>query len=292
MRYLKYALLVVGTAALSAGVTRYFYVSRMAASASADKQVMGSQNDAIARLQTAQDSLKTSLSQNQKLQEALESELVSERKRFSELQKKLWDVMSQNKTLIRKVVLYQVAEQRNAEFQQKLRENIKRNEELGQELLALKKKLEADKPPVSATGTAAPAVPQTDLDRQVAWLKTKGALNQLELNKRQERIQSLQDAIQKMQDKLSLALEQFKDMEKESAMLRERNVALQIERENLLNDLNDARSELGQMQEKLSQIGGLLLSGREQSAGQEAQADQPSEKKVDVELQGEPGRKR
>ena len=289
MRYLKYALLVVGTAALSAGATRYFYANKLSASSSADQQVMGTQHEAIARLQSAQESLKAALAQNQKQQEALEAELASGKKSFSDLQGKLRDVIAQNRTLIKKVALYQVEEQRNEGFRQKLRENIKRNEELGQELLALKKKLETDRP--AAAAAVPPALPATDLDKQVAWLKTKDALDQLELNKRQERIQSLQDAIQKMQDKLSLALEQFKDMEKESALLRERNVALQIERENLIGDLNDARSELGQMQEKLSQIGGLLLSGKAQ-AGQEAQADQPPEKKVDVELQGEQGGKR
>ena len=261
---------------------------------SSNKKVITVQQEAVSKLESAQEELKGLLRQNENVQGVLEKDLESEKKRFSDLQGRFWEVISQNKALIRKVDAYKAQEAKELELEKKLQENIDKNQELGKQLLALKKKIEVDSAMAQNTSSgavpASPAAP-VEVDKKLAWLKTKDELNQVELNRRQEHILALQDKIQKMEEKLSLAMEQFKEMEKDSAMLRERNIALQLERESLMMDLNRTRAELGQMQDKLSEIGQLLLAQRakeavsqKKTAAPETALDDIDGKKVDVEL--------
>lgn len=284
------ALAILIACGLSAALTAYFYSSQLRVRDSAEAKVKGSQQEALAKLEAAQAGFKAVLAQNQRLQDALEKQLDAEKRRFAGLQEKVWELMSQNKALIKKVVLYRVEERREKELEQKLHENIRKNEELGDQLLALKRRIEDD----LAVSTI-PAVPANarvessdNLERKLSWLATKDGLNQAELEKREQKIQTLQDSLRKMEEKLSLAFEQFKEMERESALLRERNIALQLERESLIGDLAAARSDLGEMQEKLSQIGGLLLSRAKEAGGdpEERRAEEQPAKKVEVELRG------
>jgi chromosome segregation ATPase len=295
MKALKLALVILSAAALgaaaAAAVTRNFYGKRLSANESADRRAMAQQQDAVAKLEQAQEGLKTLLAQDQKLQESLEKELAAEKKLFAELQQRYAGLTSENKSLVKKVMAYGVQEKKErelkAQLKKSLEDNRQENEALRRQMAELEKKVKSQAAVYDSsqsmakilTETADPGARLTELENWVTWLKTKDELNRTEMEKRQRTIQSLQDKTQKMEEKLSVALEQFKEMERESALLRERNIALQIERENLLNDLNGARKELGQLQEKLSQIGELLLS---QSAAAPGQDGVP--RKVDVEF--------
>lgn len=287
MRLFTYLFVAAAAGSLGAGTTWYYYSSRMSLDASAQKRAIGSKEETIRDLAQAQSELKTSLARTQALQASLESSVAAERARFSELQRKLWEVIAQNRALVRKVALLRQVEGRNEDLQRKLQENVQRNQELSAQLFALEAKLNAATTKFSDGGKELARVMGdgrgegriNDLETWVAWLKTKDELNQLELNKRQDKIRSLEGEIRQREDKLALSLSHFKEMERDSAMLRERNVALQIDRENLISDLNAARAELSQMQEKLSQIGKLLLLSQ--------QAAEPAAvKRVDVEVQG------
>jgi len=288
MRLFTYLFVAAAAGSLGAGTTWYYYSSRMSLDESAQKRVIGSKEETIRELVSAQGELKASVARTQALQASLESSVAAERARFAELQRKLWDVIAQNRALVRKVALLRQVEGRNDELQRKLQENVQRNQELSAQLFSLEAKLNAATTKPSEGGKELARVMGdgrgdgriNDLETWVAWLKTKDELNQLELNKRQDKIRSLEGEIRKREDKLALSVGQFKEMERDSAMLRERNVALQIDRENLISDLNAARAELSQMQEKLSQIGKLLL------LSQQAAEPPAAVKRVDVEVQG------
>jgi|GEM_PF-5912329 len=288
MRLFTYLFVAAAAGSLGAGTTWYYYSSRMNLDESAQKRVIGSKEETIRELVSAQGELKAALARTQALQISLESSVAAERARFAELQRKLWEVIAQNRALVRKVALLRQVEGRNEELQRKLQENVQRNQELSAQLFSLEAKLNAATTKPSEGGKELARVMGdgrgdgriNDLETWVAWLKTKDELNQLELNKRQDKIRSLEGEIRKREDKLALSLGQFKEMERDSAMLRERNVALQIDRENLISDLNAARAELSQMQEKLSQIGKLLL------LSQQAAEPPAAVKRVDVEVQG------
>jgi len=288
MRLFTYLFVAAAAGSLGAGTTWYYYSSRMNLDESAQKRGIGSKEETIRELVSAQGELKAALARTQALQISLESSVAAERARFAELQRKLWEVIAQNRALVRKVALLRQVEGRNEELQRKLQENVQRNQELSAQLFSLEAKLNAATTKPSEGGKELARVMGdgrgdgriNDLETWVAWLKTKDELNQLELNKRQDKIRSLEGEIRKREDKLALSLGQFKEMERDSAMLRERNVALQIDRENLISDLNAARAELSQMQEKLSQIGKLLL------LSQQAAEPPAAVKRVDVEVQG------
>ena len=263
---------------------------------SADKRIIANQQQAVAKLESAQEELRGMLRQNENMQGALEKDLESEKQRFSGLQQRFLEVISQNKELIHKVDAYKAQEQKELELQKKLQENLEKNQELGRQLMALKKKLEEDKGNSAATAPEANGTASLEIEKKLDWLKTKDELNQAELNRRQEHILALQDRIEKQGEKLSLAMEQFKEMEKDSAMLRERNIALQLERESLMEELNRTRRELSQMQEKLSDIGSLLVAqkakeaaGQNKPAVQAAAGDDSTGKKVEVDLIGSGG---
>jgi len=298
MRPLNYLLVAAAAGTLGAGTSWYYYSSRISLDASAQRRLIGSKEETIRQLESAQEEFKASLARSQGLQGSLEGALSAERARVADLQREMRDVIAQNRALIRKVELARQVEGKDQELQGKLAENIQRNQELAAQLFSLEAKLKASTTKPSEGGKELARVlgqgradsRVTDLETWVAWLKTKDELNQLELAKRRDRIHSLEEEIRKREDKLAFSLEQFKEMERDNALAKERNVALQIDRENLISDLNAARAELSQMQEKLSQIGKLLLLSQ-QAQTAFSPADQPGEpavagKRVDVEVQG------
>jgi chromosome segregation ATPase len=151
MKALKLALVILSAAALgaaaAAAVTRNFYGKRLSANESADRRAMAQQQDAVAKLEQAQEGLKTLLAQDQKLQESLEKELAAEKKLFAELQQRYAGLTSENKSLVKKVMAYGVQEKKErelkAQLKKSLEDNRQENEALRRQMAELEKKVKS-----------------------------------------------------------------------------------------------------------------------------------------------------
>jgi chromosome segregation ATPase len=103
----------------------------------------------------------------------------------------------------------------------------------------------------------------------------------LELGKRADRILVLQEKAADIENKLISLQLRYQEVEKDSASLRQDNVAIQLEREGMELELNRTKEKLGELDNKLQQISGVFGSGLK-----------PAEtviKKVDVKLVPEVG---
>jgi chromosome segregation ATPase len=133
-----------------------------------------------------------------------------------------------------------------------------------------------------------------DLREQYASLKEEytDALsllkkNQVDSNNRTEKILALQDKLSQAEERLAKSLSETKGIEKESAGLREQYVAIQLEKEGLVFELDQARQKLAELQKKLDQISNLFAPSEEPpslSSRPETLAPEPRSKKVEVEL--------
>ncbi|MCK9595294.1 MAG: hypothetical protein PHH68_03065 [Candidatus Omnitrophica bacterium] len=107
-------------------------------------------------------------------------------------------------------------------------------------------------------------------------------INQTELSKRAEKILSLQEKLDQVEAKLALMRVRAQETTKESAVLREQFVYAQLERERLIAELNETKSELNELQGKFSRIGNIF--GNTGWPGYDAKMAIPASQKINVEL--------
>ncbi len=146
-----------------------------------------------------------------------------------------------------------------------------RNQALEQELASLKEKLET-------------------LSREYAGFKDEHATAQLAIRQTEAELKKNRDEISYFKDKLADADTRFielqskyNEVKKESAVLREQYVNVQLERERLRDELQRARMNLSELQNKFQKIGTMFMSQPPpQMASPEEGAS--SRRKVDVEL--------
>lgn len=108
------------------------------------------------------------------------------------------------------------------------------------------------------------------------------AQNEPELGRRANSILNLQERIAELEAKSGESQLKYKEMEKESATLREQNVAVQLEKEDLGDQLNQARFRLNDLESQLGQITNIIkpAASTQGASGQK----QEGAKKIEVEL--------
>jgi chromosome segregation ATPase len=127
---------------------------------------------------------------------------------------------------------------------------------------------------------------QLSLKQQFQDTQLQLEQNNKELNARAEKIFTLQEKIMSMENSLFEMQGNYKEMEKDAAVLREKYVAVELEKSSLQIALDQARQELGQLQGKflslLGKIGGIFKSSEEIEAIKNPQKTKTN--KIGVEL--------
>src|SRR3989338_3872630 len=109
--------------------------------------------------------------------------------------------------------------------------------------------------------------------------------NTLALGKRADRILVLSEKLTEAQSGLKDIRSKYQEIEKESAALREQNVAAQLEREELKIRLSQTRVKLKEFESQASQITNILKSIHTAEASSGLPQEEPDEnKKIEVEL--------
>jgi len=106
-------------------------------------------------------------------------------------------------------------------------------------------------------------------------------INQSELSSRAEKILTLQEKLAQVENKLAQMQGRSQAMVKESAVLREQYVYIQLERERLIAELNQAKSKLSELQAKLGRIGNIFGTAGSPEEGKTAI---PASQRINVEL--------
>lgn len=134
------------------------------------------------------------------------------------------------------------------------------------------------------------------LSKDYAGLKSEHGRSQemlkdkeIELGKRADRILNLQAKLSEVEANLSEVQLKYKGEEKGSAILREQYVAIQLERESLKNELDEAKVKLTNLRSQLQQMAGIFNMPLEQPQAApapklEEEISEPQAKKVDVKL--------
>jgi DNA repair exonuclease SbcCD ATPase subunit len=130
---------------------------------------------------------------------------------------------------------------------------------------------------------------QTLLKQQFQDAQLQLEQNNKELNARAEKIFTLQEKVMAMENSVFEMRTTYKEMEKDAAVLREKYVAVELEKSSLQIALDQSRQELGQLQGKflslLGRIGGIFKSSEEVQVLKDGQKSNPAKgSKIDVEL--------
>jgi len=123
-----------------------------------------------------------------------------------------------------------------------------------------------------------------NLDNEYKSTKERLSIRETEVNKRGERILFLQERMEDLKKKLDRVQSQAEAAQKESAILRECYVSLQLEREGLMFELNQTRLKLAELQNKLNQIGSVFIPPSQYGFVPMQEETESSARKVDVEL--------
>jgi chromosome segregation ATPase len=127
---------------------------------------------------------------------------------------------------------------------------------------------------------------QSSLKQQYQEAQLQQERDRKELNARAEKIFTLQEKVMSLENGLFEMQSEYKEMEKDAAVLREKYVAVELEKSSLQIALDQARQELGQLQGKflslLGRIGGIFKTSEEIEAIKNPQ--KPKTNKVGVEL--------
>ncbi|MEK6567720.1 MAG: hypothetical protein AABZ27_03145 [Candidatus Omnitrophota bacterium] len=125
----------------------------------------------------------------------------------------------------------------------------------------------------------------TDLKNEYIKADETIKRNTLELGKRADKILVLSEKLTETRSGLKDIQSKYKEIEKESVALREQNVAAQLEREELKNQLTQTRAKLKEFESQASQITNILKSIHTAEASSGLPLDEPYEnKKIEVEL--------
>lgn len=112
--------------------------------------------------------------------------------------------------------------------------------------------------------------------------------NEAALGSRANKILVLEETLAGIQGQLSEIRSRYNELEKESAGLREQNVAAQLEREELGGQLNQSRLKLSSLENQLSQIGVILKVPKPDETALPKEKPQEEAKRVEVELYPNP----
>lgn len=127
---------------------------------------------------------------------------------------------------------------------------------------------------------------QSLLKQQYQDLQSQQEQDRKELNARSEKIFTLQEKVMSLENGFFEMQSEYKEMEKDAAVLREKYVAVELEKSSLQIALDQARQELGQLQGKflslLGRIGGIFKSSEEIDAIKNPQKAKAN--KIEVEL--------
>ena len=104
------------------------------------------------------------------------------------------------------------------------------------------------------------------------------------MGKRADRILVLSEKLTEAQSGLKDIRSKYQEIEKESAALREQNVAAQIEREELKIQLTQTRAKLKEFESQASQITSILKGINTAEASLGLPREQDENKKIEVEL--------
>lgn len=123
---------------------------------------------------------------------------------------------------------------------------------------------------------------KTHSDLRNDYLTAQQALkeNEIEAGRRADRILVLQEKLTKAEAQLADTQLKYTEMEKESALGREQNVAVQLEREELKNQLQQAKLRLDELERQASQILELIKPAGENRVS----LPKEENKRVEVEL--------
>lgn len=125
----------------------------------------------------------------------------------------------------------------------------------------------------------------TDLKNEYIKANETITRNTLELGKRADKILVLSEKLTETRSGLKDIQSKYKEIEKESAALREQNVAAQLEREELKNQLTQTRAKLKEFESQASQITDILKSIHTAEASSGLPHEEADEnKKIEVEL--------
>ena len=151
--------------------------------------------------------------------------------------------------------------QQAQEGKESLAQLHKKNQELERDMNGLKVKLER-------------------LTKDYSSLKDEHDTTQLaikqseaELAKRTEEITYLKERLDDAESKAFEVYSKYKEMKKETALLREQSVNIQLEKEGLRDELTAAKQKLSELQNKFQQIGSVIKT-----------EDKGNDKNIDVEL--------
>ncbi|TAN62285.1 hypothetical protein EPN16_01790 [bacterium] len=108
--------------------------------------------------------------------------------------------------------------------------------------------------------------------------------NEATLGSRADKILVLEETLAGIREQLSVIRSRYGELEKESAGLREQNVAGQLEREGLKSQLSQSRLKLSGLESRFSQIGVILESPKPAETTLPKEESRQEVKKVEVEL--------
>ncbi|MFA6217415.1 MAG: hypothetical protein WDL87_07165 [Candidatus Omnitrophota bacterium] len=108
--------------------------------------------------------------------------------------------------------------------------------------------------------------------------------NEAELSRRKEEMAFIKQRLEEADAKTFEVYSKYKEMKKESTLLREQNVSVQIERETLANDLNQTKAKLNELQNKFQQVSAMFKLADPSFSSDTADPAAAAGKKVDVEL--------
>lgn len=124
----------------------------------------------------------------------------------------------------------------------------------------------------------------SNLNKEYKSAKERLSIRETELTNRGERILLFQERMVELKNKLEKVQSQCQAAEKESALLRECYVSLQLEREGLSFELNQTRLKLAELQNKLNQIGSVFIPPDQTGFIPMQEETESPARKVDVEL--------
>ena len=108
--------------------------------------------------------------------------------------------------------------------------------------------------------------------------------NTLDLGKRADRILVLSEKLSETRSGLKESRSKYQEIEKESAALREQNVAAQLEREELKIQLTQTRVKLKEFESQASQITSILKGINTGETFPDLPQERDENKKIEVEL--------
>jgi DNA repair exonuclease SbcCD ATPase subunit len=124
----------------------------------------------------------------------------------------------------------------------------------------------------------------SDLGDKHATAQLAMKQNEAELSRRKEEVAFIKQRLEEADAKTFEVYSKYKEMKKESALLREQNVSVQLERETMVNDLNQTKAKLNELQNKFQQVSNMFKLAEPNPSDETVEPSGAAGKKVGVEL--------